>query len=79
MASEKLTDLGAAPKTAVVYVGCPRFKTLTAVAIAVSHKSGRLTSPSHVVHYFIDHHLDLIEQMMVRDYTSSSNEVVKQT
>jgi hypothetical protein len=79
MASDNNSALGNEPKTSVVYVGVPRFKSLTAVAIEVSHKSGRLVNPSQVVHYLIDNHLGLIESMMIRELTKSSDEILKQS
>lgn len=69
MASESITGLGPGPKTTTVYVGVPRYQSLTAVAIEASHKSGRLINPSQVLHYLIDNHLDLIKEMLIRDAT----------
>lgn len=79
MVSETITGSANEPNTKVIYVGAPRYKALTAVAIEVSHKTGRLISPSQVSHYLIDHHLNLVQNMMIRHLTGGSDEPSKQS
>lgn len=77
MASEGITKLGPGPKTATVHVGVSRYQSLTAVAIKVSHLTGRLINPSQVLHYFIDNHFGLLEEMLIRELTKVADDPTK--
>lgn len=69
MASEGVSKLGPGPKTSTVHVGVSRYQSLTAVAIRVSHRTGRLINPSQVLHFFIDNNIVLLEEMLIRELT----------
>lgn len=57
-----------APKTSNVHIGFERYAAITKVAIDVSYQTGKQITPSQVMQYVVDNHLESLTKELVNEW-----------